>query len=231
MKEYKDIFFDLDRTLWDFERNLAETFRDLYDEHRLVFLGIDDFDKFFEVYRKINFKLWDEYRKGEITKNYLKVERYHRALLEFGVDERGLATALSRDYIRLSPMKTNLLPNTIEILEYLEPKYNMHIITNGFEEVQRLKLERSGLRKYFDKIIISERAGYKKPSPEIFRFSVIKAGAKTESSIMIGDDLAVDIKGAKDFGMDQVWFNYTGEGADFKPLHTIRDLSELKQIL
>lgn len=231
MKVYKDIFFDLDRTLWDFERNLAETFRDLYDEHRLVHLGIDDFEEFFRVYKEVNGKLWDAYRKGDITKNYLKVERYHQSLLAFGVDERGLATALSRDYIRLSPLKTNLLPYTIEILQYLEPKYKMHIITNGFEEVQRLKLERSGLRKYFDKIIISERAGYKKPSPQAFEFSVNKAAAETESSIMIGDDLAVDIQGAMNYGMDQIWFNFTNEVADFKPTHIIHDLSELKQIL
>ena len=231
MKLYKSIFFDLDRTLWDFERNLAETFRDLYDEHRLTFFGISDFDAFFARYKEENRKLWDQYRKGEITKNFLKVERYHRALLAFGVDERGLATALSRDYIRLSPLKTNLLPNTIEVLDYLSEKYSMHIITNGFEEVQRLKLERSGLRKYFDKIIISERAGYKKPSPEVFRYSVIKAGARTEESIMIGDDLMVDIKGAMNFGMDQIWFNYTREVADFKPTHIINDLSELKNLL
>jgi len=231
MKKYKHIFFDLDRTLWDFDRNAHEAYREIYKKHSLHKKGVRSFDAFTESYLRHNAELWALYVEGKIEKSYLTSRRFEVTLLDFGIDDPGLAKKIGIDYITISPQKTNLFPNSIETLEYLYARYPLHIITNGFEEVQFNKLRNSGLEKYFDKVITSEAAGCKKPDTCIFNFALEKTSAFPEESLMIGDDIEVDIIGAQNVGMDTVFFNPNRVVHNGGVQHEIFDLIELKKLI
>lgn len=228
---YQHVFFDLDRTLWDFETNSHETLIELIDKYKLIEKGISSPTTFINEYYVINDVLWEEYRQGKIDKELLRFERFKRALDKYEIFDRKLIEDFGNDYVYLSPLKTNLLPHTEEILDYLRSKYVLHIITNGFEEVQHIKLKNSGIDHYFSEIITSERAGYKKPDKRIFDFSVSLADTHVEKSIMIGDSLDADILGAKNAGMHQVFFNPNKEEHSEDITHEISSLKELKKLL
>ena len=206
--KYKHIFFDLDKTLWDFLANSDDTFEDLFSIFKLENKGIPTIKKFHEIYNRHNDQLWDMYRKGLIEKSFLSVQRFVLTLKEFSIDDSLLAENMSKEYLQLSPLKTKLIPGTVEILEYLSDKYSLHIITNGFKEVQYIKIERSGINKFFDKIITSEEAGCNKPNKDIFLYALKKTQALATNSLMIGDDLEVDILGARNAGIDQLYLNF-----------------------
>ena len=149
----------------------------------------------------------------------------------FGIDELGTAKKMASDYIRISPTKTKLYPNAIEVIEELSKKYKLHILTNGFSEVQFIKVENSGLAPFFETIITSEMAGFQKPKPEIFHYTLNKTGAKRENTLMIGDDLEADILGAKNVGIDQIFVNFEKKPHSEKPLHEVNSLLEILEIL
>lgn len=209
--KYKHLFFDLDRTLWDFETNSLDTLEEIFNEYELGRIEGCTLDSFVAKYKRHNAELWDAYRKGQLTKDVLRSERFRRTLLDFGVDADELARQIGYFYIQRSPEKTALFPYTIEMLKTLSELYTLHIITNGFEEVQHVKLDKSDLRRYFDHVITSEMAGVKKPEIAIFEYALVTTGAATNESLMIGDDLPVDLLGAKHAGIDQAYFNPTGQ--------------------
>ena len=227
----KHIFFDLDRTLWDFEKNSFETLLELYEEHTLRQKGISDVDVFVDNYKRHNEHLWDLYRNGKVEKHILRSTRFKLTLQDFGINDNHLAIRLGNQYIQKCPLKTHVFPFTYKVLDYLKEKYHLHIITNGFEEVQYVKLNQSKLLHYFDQIITSEKVGVKKPYPEIFSYALGKANCKPDESIMIGDDLPVDILGAKSMGINQIYFNPKKiahqETIDFE----ISCLSQLQELL
>lgn len=230
-RKYKHIFIDLDRTLWDFEKSAQQTFEEIYRKHELKKLGIPslaEFDKFYTVH---NNRLWSYYRKGQIKKEVLSVQRFELTLKDFSIEDSELSKSMAADYINLSPIMVNLFPHTHELLAYLKSKYVLHIITNGFEEVQQKKLDSANLRKYFTKIITSEMAGFKKPELEIFDYALELAGAEIGESIMIGDDLKVDILGAEDFGMDQIYVNFNHAKHNENPSYEVNNLIEIEEIL
>lgn len=230
MKLYKHIFFDLDHTLWDFETNATETLGEIYSHFRLKDKGVASASGFINMYKSINEKMWDDYEKGKISKEYLRTRRYYKTLLSFGIKDNKLSEKIGEFYIKESPKKTNLFPRAIETLSYLAEKYKMHIITNGFVEVQYLKLKNSGLRNYFEKIIISEEVGSNKPEKKIFSHALMSAGAKKQESVMIGDNLGTDILGAKNSGLDQCFFNPSKKEHKEKITFEISSLDELKEI-
>jgi putative hydrolase of the HAD superfamily len=228
---YETIFFDLDHTLWDFETNSKEALIELADKHKLIEKGVPSVDEFLIEYFEINERLWEEYRKNLINKEALRYDRFHLALKKYEIDDFELATAIGNDYVSIAPYKTNLFPHAIEVLEYLKNKYNLHVITNGFEETQHLKLTNSKLNHYFEEIITSERSGYKKPDERMFQFSLELTKANPATSIMIGDSLEADILGAKSSGMKQVYFNPNGIEHSEELTHEIKSLKELMNIL
>jgi len=205
--KYKHIFIDLDNTIWDFESNTRVTFREIFEKHQLRSHGISHLHNFTEVYTRINDQLWGLYRENKIKKEVLNIRRFELTLQEFGIDNLFLATQIAEDYVTLSPLKTILFPNSREALNYLKINYSLHLITNGFEEIQQKKLDICDLRKYFTTITTSEEAGVKKPETGIFELALEKAGAKADESLMIGDDLQVDMAGARLTGMDTLFFN------------------------
>lgn len=229
---YTHLFFDLDHTLWDFETNSKETLRELFQTHRLHETITPDFDGFYEKYAYHNKKLWHRYNHGYIKQEELKWKRMWHAILEYNRTDELLAKRLSASYLELLPLKKTLFPYAVEILEYLTAKkYKIHLITNGFEKVQWLKLDNSQISKYFVNVITSETALCLKPNKEIFDFAINRAGCCYEECIMLGDNIDADIAGAMNAGMDTIFVNHINEPVSVKPTYTIYHLKELEQIL
>ena len=230
-KAYKHIFFDLDRTLWDFDAAAEVAFERLYDQYHLKDLGVPTPHEFYVVYHPLNEKLWELYRANQLTKDDLNRTRFLKPLEHYGIHDVELADHLSEDYMYWSPRIVRLVPGTMELLEYLKPKYHLHLITNGFQEVQQTKLSGSGMEPYFETLTVSEEVGVKKPNPEIFRYALQKAKATSEESLMIGDEMAVDIDGARAAGIDQIFFNATGQPNQGECTYEVRNLLEIKNLL
>ena len=231
MKHYKHIFFDLDRTLWDFDAAAEVAFERIYEKYNLISLGIPSAHEFHNVYHPLNERLWELYRADEITKDYLNRTRFELPLAHYGIHDTDLADHLSEDYVYWSPRIVRLVPGTMELLDYLKPKYYLHLITNGFQEVQHIKLSGSGLEPYFETMTVSEEVGVKKPNPEIFRYALRKANATVEESLMVGDEMAVDIDGAYAIGMDTVLLNLKRENVVGECTFEVHNLLEIKEFL
>ncbi len=229
-KKYRFLFFDLDHTLWDFNANAMDCINDLFHEYELQQKA--GFTAFFETYERHNKRLWAEYEAGNLKKESLRTLRFHLTFKEFGINDYVLAERFGLAYIQRCPLKTKLFPHTIELLNYLRPKYRMAIISNGFPEVQSIKLETCGIKHYFEKVFTSELVGYQKPRPEIFHAAVTAFHAEKKHCLMIGDSWEHDINGAQLFGIDQVFFNPEEKKAGKTPAtYEIVSLQELFNIL
>lgn len=203
---YKHVFIDLDDTIWDFHANAKAVLEEIYDEQRLS-QYFEDFDDYFRIYAKRNLELWELYGKGEITKDFLNVERFRHPLLQAGVDNIKLAEKTGIQFLEMLPTKTILIPFAKELLEYIHPKYSLTIVSNGFIEVQYKKLRNSGLEKYFNHVVLSEQAKALKPNKRIFEHALKLNNASADETIMIGDSYEADIIGAQNAGIDQIYYN------------------------
>lgn len=204
----------------------------LHVDFNLPEKGIDDFDRFHQAYLAHNERLWAEYRNGRIRQDELRLKRMWLCLLDFNVDDEELAMQMNELFLQLLPSRNLLFPDTIEVLRYLEQKgYGLHLITNGFEEVQHNKLKNSGLSPFFNVVVTSECSNTLKPQKEIFEYALQKTGATVDESLMIGDALDVDVAGALNIGMDAVHVNYNRKEQDIQPTYTIYHLRELKEFL
>jgi len=228
--KYEHIFFDLDRTLWHFDENSKKVLNDIYINFELN-NTIQSASIFIDKYQEINEILWRAYSKNKISKEDLRWKRFADTLLHYNIEDDDLSIKIGDYYVNHSPRQTLLFPYTKEVLEYLYPKYKLHIITNGFEEVQFIKLKESGILDYFQEVILSEKVGVKKPHPYIFKKAFSLSGATSNNSIMIGDDLYADIYGAQRVGMDHVYFNFYDKVHDKIVQHEITSLDELYNIL
>ena len=204
------------------------TLSEIYGEFNIDNLSGVSEEYFIETYERYNHKMWDDYRNGRMSKETLRYERFRQSLFHVGVRDVALCNQVSDFYVQNSPIKTTLFPNAIEVLTELQSKYEMHIITNGFEEIQSIKLSNSGLSPFFDEVITSEQAGSKKPHPAIFEYSLKRANANVSESLMVGDNQQVDIVGAQKVGMDGVFFNPEKEETLIQPTY---EVSLLKQML
>ncbi len=229
--KYKHLFFDLDHTLWDFDANSKLTLHELYGSFQLQSKGIHNFDLFYKNYLVHNDKLWERYRNGFIKVDELRWKRMWLTLIDFKIGDEALAKEMGIRFLDLLPTRKLLFPNTIEILEYLSGKnYQLHLITNGFEKTQHSKLKNSGIDKYFVEVITSESSNSLKPHKEIFEYAFAKTGALKNESIMIGDSIEVDIQGAIDAGIDQVYVNHIHGMPTISPTYTVYSLKELESI-
>lgn len=230
-KTYKHIFFDLDHTLWDFDKNSELTLQQLYHEFDLGGMGVTDFGEFVNSYNHHNDRLWERFRNGYIKREELRWKRFWLALLDFKIADTAVAHEISSAYLEILPTQTMLIPHAKELLEHCKGRYPMHLITNGFETTQRLKMQFSGIASYFSELITSEKSNSMKPHPDIFDYALKCTGACVEESIMIGDAIDIDILGAINAGMDTVYYNPQRLPHDRKPTYEVTHLQELMTIL
>lgn len=228
MKAIKHIFFDLDHTLWDFEKNSALAFEKIFQE-----LNFDiNSQQFMDIYNPINVAYWKLYEKNEIDQETLRVNRVKDTFeaLNYAItlDEINIISNLFIEYLTSN---NHLIEGTIETLDYLKDKYVLHIITNGFSFVQDVKLQKSNLDKYFVTITNSEAAGHKKPHENIFNHALTIANASKNESIMIGDSYEADVLGAQNFGIKAVYFNPKAEMISQNQIIQIQSLTQLKNLL
>lgn len=203
-KNIKHIVFDLDHTLWDFERNSALAYRQIFEEQ-----GVEiPFETFIRVYKPINFKMWKRFRESEISQLELRYQRLNMAFEQCGYQaDRPLIDRISEAYLEYLPRYNHLFPDTDATLRRLGANYNLHILTNGFDSIQAKKLSNSGIRDYFNVVLTAETAGFKKPDERIFARLLKEIGATPQESLMVGDSLEADIMGAEATGMPAIWFS------------------------
>jgi putative hydrolase of the HAD superfamily len=227
---YKHVFIDLDDTIWDFHANAKLSLQEVY-ENRDLKRYFEDFEHFFTIYAKRNLELWEMYGKGEISKEFLMVERFRHPLSLMGVDNDELAIQIGDEFLDILPTKTMLVPYAIELLDYLLPKYSLTIISNGFVEVQYKKLRSSNIEHYFSHIVLSEAAGALKPDKRIFEYALELNNAIASETIMIGDSYAADIVGARNAGIDQVFLKQQINDNQKPATYSVKCLKELIGIL
>ena len=231
MQRYKNLFIDLDDTIYDFSAASKESFMETYEllHYERFFKS---FEHFYSIYEPYNLELWRIYGEGKITKEELNKRRYSHPLEAVGIHDQELADRFCREALSRIPTKNRLIPGAIELLEYLRPKYNLYILSNGFKELQSHKMRTARIDKYFDALILSEDIGVNKPNRKLYEYALEKTGSKLEESIMIGDMFDTDIVGAANIGMEQIYFNPKGkENTTFVPTHTVSDLLQIKNIL
>lgn len=227
----RQLFFDLDRTLWDFEANSKRALQHLYEELELG-VHIEHFNHFHHTYIRINAEMWADYGKGKIDKAALRNGRFRKTLAYHGIHDEEIAEKLSDGYIAVSPYQTQLFPQAKEMLQFFRNEgYRMHIITNGFKEVQHIKLSHSGLAEFFDLILCSEEIGATKPHREIFLEAQRRTDCKPEHAIMIGDDFKADIIGALNAGWTAIHFDPESKFKKERNVLRIRSLGQLPDVV
>lgn len=228
----KDIFFDLDHTIWDFDRNASETLQELYLKYKFEDLcGQATPDAFINAYTSNNHRLWGLYHHHKIDKPTLRKLRFEDTFTQLGIDPNLFPWDFEEEYLDSCPNKTHLFPNAHETLEYLNKHYALHLISNGFQEACERKLAGSQLLGYFDTITISEVVGINKPDARIFEHALREGKANKASSMMVGDNLDADVRGAQNFGMDAVFFNPLSATVPADVAYSISDLKELQMLL
>jgi putative hydrolase of the HAD superfamily len=225
-----DLFFDLDHTLWDFDRNAAETLSELYEVYNLHRLGIPSSDEFITRYTAHNYALWELYHRGLIDKSTLRKDRFHQTFQDFNVRIADIPSQLELDFVRLCPTKNHVFPGAFEVLTYLSTHYRLHLISNGFYESTQLKLTHSGLLPFFQHIFCSDQIGIHKPNPGIFAHALHESDSHVATSVMIGDSIEADIRGAMNAGWDAIYFNTKGCPPPEDIPFSISSLLELKSI-
>ncbi len=226
LKNKSHLFFDLDDTLWDFEKNSKAVLRELFAEFNLSRKLKTDFDGFYEVYKRINQRLWTDYNRKLIDKEQLRHSRFDLAFRHFRHQNFDESLLVNEQYLHRAPKGKFLKEGCIEVLVYLGQRYQLHIITNGFREVQQIKIDGCGLRDFFSNIIISEEHGLNKPDPKIFSLADTLANASPEQCVMIGDNLECDIHGASNAGWESIYFSeqdHEFKGNAIRTLHELRN--------
>lgn len=223
----KDIFFDLDHTLWDFDKNSMLAFKRVFKKFKITI----EFDAFLKIYEPINIEYWKKYREDKVSKENLRrgrlIDSFNYFDLIYSTEK---IDEIADAYIQELPFDNHLFEGAVEILDYLILKYKLHIITNGFEEVQHKKLKNSGIDHYFSTVTTSEEVGVKKPNPKVFLTALNKANSFPTQSVMIGDSLEADILGANNIGMQTIFYNYRNESIS-KKIKSIDSLLEIKNYL
>lgn len=230
---YKYLFFDLDHTLWDFERNSAECLADIYEIFDFKSLNISTLDAFQKEFSIVNRHHWSLLEQNLITHEYLRRRRFQETLENLGVKDlkKSFGLEINEYFLELLPKKAHLIEGAVEILDYLLPKYELHIISNGWQDIQVNKMKSSEIHHYFGEIITNELAGTRKPDRRIFDYAVEVTKADLAESLMIGDNYEADILGAINAKMDTIFYNPDDIPTGQKPTFDIKKLVELKEIL
>jgi len=233
MKNITHIFFDLDHTLWDTDKNAKESLQEIHQEIKIQENFNVSFELFHATYQKHNDILWKKYAKHEVSKSDVRINRFKYSLEELNIFDDNINEFFASHFVSRTPLKKNLIEGAIELMDYVKDRYTLSIITNGFKEVQYIKMEESGLSKYFSHVFISEEVGYNKPSPDIFKHAMQTSGAiNAENCLMIGDSLEAVILGAINAGMKAVYLSHESKNESTENnFITVNSLEEIKTIL
>lgn len=229
-QKYKHLFFDLDNTLFDFDACAKEALNECYEKYHLS-NWFSDFDGFMTIYSRHNDRLWGEYKHGGVKKDDVKYGRFRLTLSEGQVPDDTIADRMAEDFLLFCSSKNILIKDALEVIAILSKRYSLHIISNGFIEVQYAKMRLTGLEPYFDKITLSEQVKAQKPSPKIFHHALSGANARKTESLMIGDNWDADVMGAKSFGFDQAYYNYHNTPMPGEATYEVTNLKDLLLIL
>jgi YjjG family noncanonical pyrimidine nucleotidase len=219
----KALFFDWDHTLWDHDLNAREVLLDLALEYELAM----EPESYWATFEKINNGLWDQYAAGEISQAELRETRFVRFFQELGVS--GPAQEFGDKYLERAPRKTNLMPGAFEVIQDLAAHFPLYILTNGFDDIQYVKIEGAGMRSFFKEIITSQQVGTKKPNPVFFEYALSRAGIQADEALMIGDHVEADVRGALQAGIPAIHYNPFSIETDLP--HEIQHLNELRGLL
>lgn len=229
--KYEHIFFDLDHTLWDFEKNSLDTLSELYQKHELIKLGSFCVDRFIEQFQEVNSRLWMQNDEGKLDRESLRRLRFRMVCQQLGLDNEEIASRIGEDYLALCPTKTALLPYALDILRYLDQHYSLYILTNGFSDVQAIKLDSAGILPFFQGIFTAEDLKVGKPHKAYFTQVMQQIDAQPGQCLMIGDNLKTDILGAQNAGIDHVYYNPNKRRYHMQVQHEIHCLSQLREML
>ena len=230
--KYKHLFFDLDHTLWDFERNSSESLEEIYHRFSLANYGVNSIGQFTKSFLRINTELWNAFDQGTLHHSYIRENRFRMVFAELGISCPDIHEEIGELYLSTLPDKKHLLAGALDVLNYTKSVgYRMHIVSNGFSDIQAKKIASSQISQFFENVITFESANSKKPDPGIFAYAVEVTNSTKEECIMIGDNWVADIMGAKQFGLDTIYYNPAGLIFEEKPTFDIRHLDELKSIL
>lgn len=230
MKKFTHIFFDLDHTLWDYDYNARKVLSDIYEQFSLQKVLTCSLDGFISTFFKINAELWHYYNSGQISRDDIRVMRFLKVFKACGSKDELLAAEISTSFLYHCPRQTRLMPDADILLNYLQKKYQLSIITNGFEEVQAIKMRSAGLEKYFNYVFTSETTGHRKPEAELFYHALEITKGEKSMSLMIGDNHYTDVMGAVNAGITPLFYNPTGRKKSDCELQ-VTHLSELMKIL
>ncbi len=219
----KALFFDWDHTLWDHDLNAKEVLLDLATEYRLTI----EPESYWNTFEKINNGLWDQYAAGEISQAELRETRFVRFFQELRVE--GPAEEFGDKYLERAPRKTNLMPGAFEVIQDLAAHFPLYILTNGFDDIQYVKIEGAGMRSFFQEIITSQQVGTKKPNPLFYEYALERAGIQPGEALMIGDHVEADVRGALNAGIPAIHYNPFSVETDLP--HEIQHLDELRSLL
>lgn len=228
---YRCIFFDLDHTLWDYETNSAATLCEMFGHFRLAEISGMDFHHFHYRFRQVNRLLWFLYDRGKMESEDIRKLRFELVLRKFKIRNHQLASDMSHYYLAECPQKTALMPGALQTVQELSSRYRLSVITNGFDEVQMTKLSASGLLPFFEKVVTSQRAGFKKPAAGIFRYALHHHNIRASEAIMVGDNPVTDIGGAMQAKIDAVLFNPSQVVHGVIPTYEISHLPQLCDLL
>lgn len=227
----KHLFFDLDHTIWDFDRNAEETLKELYYRYSFdEIFNSPSSEAFISTYTANNHRLWNLYHHGQIDKATLRKLRFADTFTQLGVNPELFPVEFEEEYLEICPTKTNLFPNAHETLTYLKDRYTLHLISNGFKEACEKKLKHSNLSIYFETIVISEIIGINKPDRRIFEHALNNGKAIKDEAVMIGDNIDADVRGAQNAGLEAIFFNPLEVEKPQDVNYMIKDLKELQEL-
>lgn len=222
--KYELFLFDLDDTLLDFKASERLSFF-----LSLKTLGIEADETFFKLYQEGNQALWKQFEENKVTKDFLKVERFRLAFDKYKIDAD--PTVASARYLEALPETVVLMDHAVETCEWLKSYGELGIITNGIQTVQHKRIKNSKIAPYIDFIAVSDECGHAKPDVRFFEYTVKKAKHfQKNSTLIVGDRLDADIKGAHNFGIDSCWLNpeRLTNNQDFKSTYEVKHLAEIK---
>lgn len=223
----KTLLLDLDDTLLDFgaaERvAVSKAFRDI---------GLEPTPTLLRRYSQINESQWEAFERGELSRDRVLVHRFELLFRELGVCADAQHTEdIYRGYLGIGHYFVEGAP---ELLEYLSPKYNLYIASNGVADTQNTRLASAGIGKYFKDIFISETTGHHKPERAYFDYCFARIpDFDPEQTMIVGDSLTSDIRGGRNAGILTCWFNPKGKPRreDIVPHFEVRSLKELQELL